>query len=135
MEAHVSEKSKSVLDFISWCEDLESRLEKLEDNGDIIIDSDEVSFNQDPLLSSGDNKKRSHTVKIKYNKEFRKVLEVIPSIQRIDTDCDYNSRFDIKVEHITNTGFDLLIGTWRPTIIREIRIKWYAVGHAQISSK
>ena len=128
----MSDKAKSVLDVIGWCQELESRLEKMESLGELCIDSGEVHYDQDPLLTSGENKERYHRVKVKYNINFKKVLEVIPSIQRVDTHYEINSRFGVKVENVTNKGFDLIVGTWYPTKLWEIEVKWYAIGTREI---
>jgi hypothetical protein len=130
LENHVTnDDQKSVLDVIGWCKELEARLEKVEGISEIIIDSGEESYDQDPLLTSGNDKKRTKRLKVKYHKEFKKVLEVIPSIQRIDTDALFNSRFDVKAENVTTSGFDLVIGTWYTTRLLEIRVKWFAIGY------
>ncbi len=130
----MSDKPKSVLDVIAWCQDLEGRLGKVEKYGEIVIDSGEKRFEADSLLSSGENKERTHIVKIKYKEQFKKVLEVIPTIQRVDTDGEYSSRFEIKADNITTSGFDLIIGTWEVTKIWDISVKWYAIGTRELKN-
>ena len=124
----MSEKPKSVLDVLARLQELETRLQTVESLGELVIDSGELSFDQDPLLSSGEDKERSHRIKIKYNKNFVQVLAVIPSLERIDTDGHFSSRFDLRAENISATGFDLIVGTWYQTKIWDIRVKWYAIG-------
>jgi len=125
----VDKKPESVLDVIGWCQELELRVEKMESIGELIIDSGEIHYDQDPLLSSGENKERSHKVKVQYNQEFKIILDVIPSIQRVDTHHDVNSRFAVKVENTSSKGFDIVIGTWSPSKLWEIKVKWYAIGY------
>ena len=136
LENHVTnDDQKSVLDVIGWCKDLEARLKKVEGIGEIIIDSGEKRYEVDSLLSSGDDKERVHIVKIKYKEQFKKVLDVIPSIQRLDTDGHFSSRFEIKADNITTSGFDLVIGTWLKTKIWDINVKWTAIGYLEPSHK
>ncbi|NQV89735.1 MAG: hypothetical protein HQ488_05405 [Parcubacteria group bacterium] len=129
----MSDKPKSVLDVLAWCQSLENRLSSVEQVGEIIIDFGEERYEADSLLSSGENKARTHTVKIKYKEQFKKVLQVIPTIQRIDTDGNYSSRFEIKADNVTTSGFDLIIGTWEVTKIWDISVKWYAIGYGELA--
>ena len=130
----MSDKKTTVLDILARIENLESQQEKVDSYGEIVIDSGEKRFEADSLLSSGENKERTHIVKIKYKEQFKKVLEVIPTIQRVDTDGEYSSRFEIKADNITTSGFDLIIGTWEVTKIWDISVKWYAIGTRELKN-
>ena len=128
----MSDKPKSVLDIIGCYKELETRLAKVEGIGEVIIDSGDVGFSQDPLLTSGENKKRQRTVKIKFGEKFKTVMEVIPSIKTLDSHHKCNVRIDVSAENITNEGFDLIITTWYDTMVWVINVKWYAIGTRKI---
>jgi len=128
LEAHVSDKPKSVLDVIGWCKELEHRLEALESSSGRILASGEEKLKKDEILINpkGDSTRNS-TISIKFEKELEGVSEIIPSIVALDSDSRGNTIFDVYSENLSSTGFDLVVSTWSDSRINVIVIKWIAI--------
>ena len=128
MEVTVSDKPKSVLDVIGWCQELEQRLEKIEHSSGRIVASGQEKLKKDGLLMSPDgDKDRVVTIPIKFENEIEGVRKIIPSILAIDADSHANTRFDVYSENLTPAGFDLKISTWYDSKVHVIVISWIAI--------
>jgi hypothetical protein len=122
----MSDKPKSVLDIIAWCEDLEKRLQRIEHEGLVVVDSGEVTKNNDTNMKSG-NGERTAIESISFKNELRTTPIVNVSLSGLNTDSDFNSRIEVKAENITTKGFDIVMRTWGPSNVHFVKVNWTAL--------
>lgn len=122
----MSDKPKSVLDIIAWCEDLEKRLQRFEHEGLVVVDSGEVSKVNDTKMKSG-NGERTAIESISFKQEQSKPPIVHVSLSGLNTDSDFNSRIEVKAENISKNGFDIVMRTWGPSNVHFVKVNWLAL--------
>ncbi len=119
----MSDKPKSVLDVIAWCESLEQRLAKVEKNGFQIIDIGSFEKNQQSKIMDGSGD-RSIIEHIEFKETLETVPQVFTSISGLDTDSKFNPRIVVNAENITTEGCDIVMKTWGPSNVAYVKVSW-----------
>ncbi|KAG9029151.1 hypothetical protein FRB95_005609 [Tulasnella sp. JGI-2019a] len=73
-----------------------------------------------------DQSKETFQEEILFEKAFAEPPKVIPWLNLIDIDCNYNCRIYTDVRNVTRTGFTLHIATWADTIVHAANTAWIA---------
>ena len=64
--------------------------------------------------------------------EFSEAYAAQPSVQvsltMWDIGSDSNARVEIRAKNVTQTGFDLVFGTWSDTRVARVSASWLAIG-------
>ena len=123
LEVRVSDKPKSVLDVIAWCQSLEDRLAKVEKNGFQIIDIGSFEKKQQSKIMDGSGD-RSIIEHIEFKETLETVPQVFTSISGLDTDSKFNPRISVNAENITPEGCDIVMKTWGPSNVAYVKVSW-----------
>ncbi len=96
------------------------------DQGNVLIFSD-LEDGGDMWTGKGD---RSRTARVIFTEQFRERPMVSFAIKMIDADQSVNLRYDLILEDVSATGFDIRMKTWGDTKIARASINWSAIGAA-----
>ena len=94
------------------------------EQGELLIFSD-LEDRGDMWTGSGD---RSRTARVKFTEKFREKPLVSIAIKMIDAENSANLRYDLVLEDVDVTGFDVRLKTWGDTKIIRASINWTAIG-------
>lgn len=94
------------------------------ESGDLLIFSD-LEDRGDMWTGSGD---RSRTARVNFTKLFRETPLVNIAIKMMDAETGTNLRYDLILEDVSTTGFDVRLKTWQDTKIIRASINWTAIG-------
>ena len=122
----MSDKPKSVLDVLAWCQDLEQRLKCIEEDAIKIVAHGEVMETNHETLKNGSGERQ-----VKKHISFQKALTAVPTIYTaisgLDTDSDFNTRIEVHALDVTRNGFNLIIRTWGPSNVPFVKAAWFAI--------
>ncbi|MCE8510876.1 H-type lectin domain-containing protein [Ruegeria pomeroyi] len=95
-----------------------------------IQQGDEAMFSDfenggDMWTGSGTRERRKP---IRFEQPFRSAPVVMVSISLWDVDTGAAVRAEVKAEHVTPEGFDLVFRTWADTRVARLRLGWTAIG-------
>ena len=94
------------------------------DQGNVLIFSD--------LEDGGEmwtgNVDRSRTARVNFSEQFREKPMVSIGIKMIDADSGANLRYDLILEDVSATGFNIRFKTWGDTKIARASVNWGAIG-------
>jgi H-type lectin domain len=65
---------------------------------------------------------------VAFKTAFLEPPAVMVALSMWDIDHKHNARADLRAEHITATGFDLVFRTWQDSRIARVRADWTAIG-------
>ncbi len=71
---------------------------------------------------------RERRKSVSFSEKFRHPPAVQVALSLSDMDSAHNTRAEVKAEHITEAGFDLVFRTWGDTRIARVRMSWFAIG-------
>ena len=122
----MSDKPKSVLDVIAWCEDLEKRVQRIENEGLVVVESGEASRVNDTAMKNGSGE-RTAIESIVFKNELREPPTIQVSLAGLNTDSGFNSRIEVSAKNITLEGFDIVMRTWGPSNVHFVKVNWIAL--------
>ena len=94
------------------------------DQGDVLVFSD-LEDGGEMWTGKGD---RSRTARVNFREQFRERPMVSLGIKMIDADTGANLRYDLILEDVSSTGFNIRFKTWGDTKIARARASWMAIG-------
>jgi hypothetical protein len=99
--------------------------------GQILTGSEEFSYYAGggvaPLGAGSGGRKDSKQVTFKA--KFSAPPRILLSITALDAARQDNLRVDVFPRKITNTGFELDVGTWSNTLLYHVNVDWIAIGN------
>lgn len=102
--------------------------------GDLqILSNSEEIFNHvdENLYMWSETGDRSLVKKIVFERPFTDVPAVSFGLSGIDSSCDQNLRFNLRIKGLTRTGFNIEFVTWGDTHIARASVSWHAIGRAR----
>jgi hypothetical protein len=96
------------------------------DQGDVLVFSD-LEDGGEMWTGKGD---RSRTARVNFREQFREKPMVSLGIKMIDADGGANLRYDLILEDVSATGFNIRFKTWGDTKIARASVNWGAIGAA-----
>ncbi|MEO0359446.1 MAG: H-type lectin domain-containing protein [Pseudomonadota bacterium] len=97
------------------------------DNGEAVLFSD---FEDDGPMWAGTGPREVRQA-VKFSQSYQDVPTVSVSVSMWDMAGDSNGRMDIRAEHVTHDGFDLVFRTWSDTRIARVRATWQSIGELE----
>lgn len=93
------------------------------------IQSSSWSINQsiEGFSLDKNNGERTMTVDVKFEKAFNKKPHIVLSVTQIDSDKDFNSRYNVEAISISRDGFTLRVRTWGDSRLFSISGYWIAI--------
>lgn len=73
---------------------------------------------------------RSCVIAVEFDEKFKLPPSVEVNLSMLDSAEWTNQRFDLSVQNITETGFEILFKTWGDTKIARAAATWMAIGDA-----
>lgn len=74
---------------------------------------------------SGARERRKH---VRFSEPFKAPPTVQVTLSLWDVDQSANLRADLKARNVTETGFDMVFGTWSDSRVARVRMAWTAIG-------
>jgi len=65
---------------------------------------------------------------VKFEEGFAAAPNVMVGLSMWDIDHAHNPRMDLRAEHITTSGFELVFRTWQDSRVARVRADWIALG-------
>ncbi|XP_059168833.1 uncharacterized protein LOC131950637 [Physella acuta] len=90
-------------------------------------DSGYVDFGDSDTFIPSVGAYKQKVVSVKFNKPYAVAPIVIPSVEIMDFENIYNTRWQYAVAAVTTTGFQITMITWGNTKIYNIRVRWHAL--------
>jgi hypothetical protein len=94
------------------------------EQGSVVMFSD---FEDNGPMWTGEGPRETRHA-VRFSEAFRNLPLVHASIAMWDTGGDTNQRADLRAEHVTTQGFDLVFRTWGDSRVARIRADWMALG-------
>jgi hypothetical protein len=82
-----------------------------------------------PLATSTPGNHAYHVQHVNFAQSFTTPPTIVVAISKLDDASETNTRVEVYVENVTNTGFDLVMHKWHITIVYEITASWIAYGY------
>jgi hypothetical protein len=125
-EVRVSDKPKSVLDIIAWCQNLEARLNKLEKRGFQIADVGEFIVDESREINSGSGD-RSYKHEVLFENELSAPPKILTSLSGLNVESSVNTAIKLETLNVTSKGAEIHIKTWKEATLPFVKVSWVAL--------
>ena len=122
----MSDKPKSMLDVIAWCQELEARLGKIEKGGFQIADVGEFVVDESRELNSGSGD-RSYKQEVLFEKELSAQPKIFTSISGLNVESSVNTAIKLETVNVTSKGAEIHIKTWKEATLPFVKVSWIAI--------
>ena len=122
----MSDKPKSVLDIIAWCQNLEARLNKLEKRGFQIADVGEFIVDESREINSGSGD-RSYKHEVLFENELSAPPKILTSLSGLNVESSVNTAIKLETVNVTSKGAEIHISTWKEATLPFVKVSWIAI--------
>jgi hypothetical protein len=123
---------ESFKDMICLMKDLNSHLDRNNDNADFQYDLkntqfDLITFKEVKVVDPTKKDYYEKIINVTFKHAFitkEPTIQILPNL--VDIDCNTNTRYTIVAQNITKTGFNILFRIWSDTFIHQLDFIWKA---------